>query len=164
MSPRIFSDERGCFFENYRKPLYEANGIVSSFVQDNTSLSKKGTIRGLHFQSGKGQAKLVSCILGKIWDVAVDIRLDSPTFGQWEFIELDDVHRRQIFIPEGFAHGFCVLSDQALVHYKVSTPYDAAAESAIRWNDPNLNICWPCSEPNLSPRDQLSPFFREVFA
>lgn len=163
LSPRVFQDERGCFFETYRQPLYEACGVKIPFVQDNTSFSKKGTIRGLHFQSGKGQAKLVSCLLGAIWDVAVDIRPDSPTFGKWESVLLDDVGRNQIFIPEGFAHGFCVLSDVALVHYKVSSIYDPKAESSIRWDDPDLAVCWPVSHPELSLRDQRSPFFREVF-
>jgi dTDP-4-dehydrorhamnose 3,5-epimerase len=122
-----------------------------------------GTIRGLHYQSHPGQAKLVSCIQGKIWDVAVDIRIDSPTFGQWEAVVLDDQDRHQLFIPVGFAHGFCVLSQEALVQYKVSSIYDAKAERSIRWNDPVIGIDWPVQNPILSERDATSPFFKEVF-
>lgn len=161
--PKVFADERGFFYESYRQESYNAAGINVSFVQDNSSFSKKGTIRALHFQSRPGQAKLVTCVQGKIWDVAVDIRPDSPTFGQWEAIELDDIDRRQIFIPVGFAHGFCVLSETALVHYKTSAPYNAATERSIRWNDPTLAIHWPIQNPLLSPRDAISPFFKEAF-
>ena len=161
---KIFQDARGFFFENYRKPLYEELGIASVFMQDNVSFSKKDTIRGLHFQSDPGQAKLISCLSGAIWDVAVDIRPGSPTFGQWEAVVLDDVLREQIFIPEGFAHGFCVLSDTAFVQYKVSSIYNPNTECSIRWNDPGLKIDWPVENPELSVRDQTSPFFSEVFA
>jgi dTDP-4-dehydrorhamnose 3,5-epimerase len=155
--PRLFTDERGFFFESFKQSDFDI-----SFVQDNTSYSKKGVVRGLHFQSHPGQAKLVSCIHGKIWDVAVDIRPDSPTFGQWEAVELDDQNRHQFYIPVGFAHGFCVLSDTALVQYKVSSYYDPATECSIRWNDPDLNIQWPVENPILSLRDQKCPFFKEV--
>ncbi|MBS0624464.1 MAG: dTDP-4-dehydrorhamnose 3,5-epimerase [Verrucomicrobia bacterium] len=161
IEPRIFGDERGFFLETYRQPLYVDAGIDVAFVQDNMSFSKKGTIRGLHFQTG--QAKLVSVLNGKIWDVAVDIRPDSPTFGQWEAVELDDQKRRQFFVPAGFAHGFCILSETALIQYKVNTIYDPKAEGSIRWNDPFLNIPWPFQEPILSQRDQQSPFFQEVY-
>ncbi|MBI5272412.1 MAG: dTDP-4-dehydrorhamnose 3,5-epimerase [Chlamydiia bacterium] len=161
--PRIFRDERGLFLESYRQSEYSLRGIPVSFVQDNVSLSVRGTVRALHFQSKPGQAKLVSCIQGKIWDVAVDIRPLSPTFGEWEAVELDDIQRAQLFIPVGFAHGFCVLSDQAIVLYKVSAPYDPSSERSIRWNDPDIGIQWPLQEVNLSIRDQTSPFLREVF-
>ena len=160
--PRFFRDERGFFFESYRQVLYEEKGIGVRFVQDNVSFSRKGTVRALHFQSSPGQAKLVSCIQGKIWDVAVDVRRDSPTFGQWEAVELDSERHEQVFIPIGFAHGFCVLSETALVQYKVSSPYDPKTECSIRWNDPDFNINWPIRDPVLSPRDQVSPFFREL--
>ncbi len=163
ITPRVFHDERGFFFESYRQSLYAEHGVAVAFVQDNASFSKKGTIRALHFQSHPGQAKLVSCSLGKIWDVAVDVRPGSPTFRQWEAVELDDVHHRQLFLPAGFAHGFCVLSDTALIHYKCSTVYNPKTECAIRWNDPDLAIRWPIAEPILSSRDQTSPFFREVY-
>jgi dTDP-4-dehydrorhamnose 3,5-epimerase len=160
--PRVFLDERGFFFESYRQDLYMGHGIDVPFIQDNTSLSQKGTIRALHFQTEPGQAKLVSCSQGKIWDVAVDIRPDSPTFMQWEAVELDDQTQRQLYIPKGFAHGFCVLSETAKVHYKVSSYYNPKTECSIRWNDPDFNIDWPVRNPILSPRDQQSPFFKEV--
>ncbi len=161
--PRVFKDERGYFFESYRQVLYEKNGIDIPFVQDNVSFSKYGTVRALHFQSEPGQAKLVSCAQGKIWDVAVDIRKGSPTFGQWEAVELSGENHHQLFVPVGFAHGFCVLSDSAIVQYKVSNPYDPKTECSIRWNDPTFNIEWPVKEPLLSPRDQVSPFFKDVY-
>lgn len=162
IEPRLFKDERGFFFESYRMAEYAGVGIDVPFVQDNVSWSTKGTIRALHFQSHPGQCKLVTCVQGKIWDVVVDIRPESPTFMQWESIELDDQSHKQLFIPVGFAHGFCVLSDNARVHYKVSTPYNPKTECSIRWNDPDFNIAWPVINPILSPRDQLSPFFKEV--
>lgn len=162
IEPRIFSDERGFFLESYRQPLYAASGIEPVFVQDNLSFSFKGTIRGLHYQ--KGQDKLVSVLSGTIWDVAVDLRPGSPTFGQWEAVELDDRTRRQFFVPDGFAHGFCILSETALVQYKVSSIYDPKLERSIRWNDPQIGVAWPCQTPILSQRDQTSPFFKEVFA
>ncbi len=161
--PRVFTDERGFFFESYRQPLYAGEGINIPFVQDNVSFSRKGTIRALHFQSNPGQAKLVSCLEGTIWDVAVDIRPSSSTFMQWVGVELNDATHEQLFIPVGFAHGFCVLSDTARVQYKVSAPYDPKTECSIRWNDPDLNIAWPIQNPLLSPRDQTSPLFKEMY-
>lgn len=163
LSPKIFGDERGYFFESYRQPLYSEAGIVEMFVQDNISFSKRGAVRGLHYQEKPGQAKLVSCLQGTIWDVAVDIRPGSETFGKWAAAHLDDVHCRQLYVPIGFAHGFCVLSETAKVCYKVSALYDPKTERAIRWNDPDLQVAWPIENPILSPRDQLSPFFKEVF-
>jgi dTDP-4-dehydrorhamnose 3,5-epimerase len=164
ITPKVFSDERGFFFESYRKANFAAAGIDVSFVQDNAAFSKRGTLRALHYQSRPGQAKLVTCIQGRIWDVAVDIRPESPTFGEWEAVELNDRNHTQIFIPIGFAHGYCVLSETALVHYKVSSVYDPKTECAIRWNDPSLHIAWPFPNPILSPRDETSPFFKEVFS
>lgn len=161
IEPQIFSDSRGYFFESYRLPRYVEAGIDANFVQDNLSFSKRGSVRGLHYQPG--QAKLVSVLVGAIWDVAVDLRAGSPTFGQWEGVELDDQTRRQMFIPDGFAHGFCILSETALVQYKVTAIYDPKAERSIRWNDPHLAVEWPVSEPILSARDQSSPFFEEIF-
>jgi dTDP-4-dehydrorhamnose 3,5-epimerase len=160
--PKIFSDERGYFFESYNQNTYQQLGISVPFVQDNAAFSRFGTIRGLHYQSSPGQAKLISCEQGKIWDVAVDIRKGSPTYGKWMAFELDDQKRHQLFIPAGFAHGYCVLSETAFVRYKVSSFYDPKAECAIRWNDPNLNISWPIEKPILSLKDQQSPFFREM--
>lgn len=160
--PRIFQDDRGFFFESYRQSLYAEKGLAVHFVQDNTSFSLQNTVRGLHFQSHPGQDKLVSCSQGKIWDVTVDIRPESPTFMQWEAVELDDQRHQQLFVPKGFAHGFCVLSQIARVHYKVSSNYDPKTECSIRWNDPDLNIPWPIKDPLLSPRDETSPFFKEI--
>ena len=157
ITPRLFHDERGYFFESCRQ-----SDFGFPLVQDNVSFSRRGTIRGLHFQSDPGQAKLVSCLQGTIWDVAVDIRPDSPTFMQWEAVELDGQSHKQLFIPVGFAHGFCVLSDTAQVYYKVSSPYNPTTERSIRWNDPELNILWPVQHPILSLKDQTSPFFSEV--
>lgn len=161
--PSVFSDNRGFFLENYRLPLYAAHGIDVPFIQDNLSFSSQGTIRALHFQISPGQAKLVSCLQGKIWDVAVDIRPHSPTFGKWEAVELDDEKYNQLFIPVGFAHGYCVLSPTAKVFYKVSSIYDPTQERSIRWNDPDIAVQWPISAPLLSDRDQKSPFFKELF-
>ncbi len=156
VEPRIFRDGRGCFWESYHQSIYTESGIAVQFVQDNCSFSKRDTIRGLHYQ--RKQAKLISVIHGVIWDVAVDIRPGSPTFGQYAAIELDDQIRRQLFIPDGFAHGFCVLSETAVVQYKVSEVYSPSQERSIRWNDPTIAIAWPCSEPILSERDRTSPF------
>ncbi len=160
IKPRLFSDERGYFLESYRHPAYKKFGIPD-FVQENISFSKKNVIRALHFQKEPGQAKLVQVLRGKILDVAVDLRPDSATFREWEAVELDDELRWQFFVPVGFAHGFCVLSEDALVQYKVSSFYDLNTECSIRWNDPDLRIPWPVEVPILSERDQNSPFLRD---
>lgn len=158
ISPAVFRDQRGFFFEAYSSRRFE-----ESFVQDNISFSVKGTIRALHYQSFPGQAKLVTCVQGAIWDVAVDIRKESPTFGMWEAVELNDKEMKQLLIPVGFAHGFCVLSDTATVLYKTSALYNPETERSIRWNDPDLAVAWPIQEPILSDRDQKSPYFKELF-
>jgi len=157
--PKVFGDDRGFFLESYSAPAYLTAGINAHFVQDNHSRSVKGTLRGVHYQSKPGQAKLVRVILGRIWDVAVDIRVDSPTFGQWAAVELDDKLREQLFIPNGFAHGFCVLSDFAEVEYKVDAPYDPKTECTIDYADPELAIKWPITSPLLSARDQQAESF-----
>ena len=162
LAPDVFSDDRGYFFESYSQPSYEQLGITVSFVQDNVSFSKYGTIRALHYQATPGQAKLVSCMQGRIWDVAVDIRPKSPTFRQWVGVELNDENHHQLFVPVGFAHGYCVLSETALVHYKVSAPYNRQEERSLRWNDPAFNVDWPIRNPILSKRDQESPFLSEI--
>jgi dTDP-4-dehydrorhamnose 3,5-epimerase len=157
-------DLRGHFRELYQKSRYEKEGIGCDFCQDNLSYSKKDVVRGLHFQSEPGQAKLVSCLQGKIFDVAVDLRVDSPTFGQWEGVYLDAEHGMQFFIPVGFAHGFCVVSDEgALVHYKVSAPYNAVAEKSLKFDDSEINILWPTTSPIVSQRDSTAPSFKELF-
>lgn len=162
ISPAVFKDDRGFFFESHQDQRYREMGIDCSFVQDNHSFSKEGTVRGMHFQSEPGQAKLVRVALGKIYDVVVDIRPDSPTFGQWEGIYLDDESHNQIFIPVGFAHGFCVVSPQAHVLYKTSAPYDSKTEKGFRFDDPEVGIKWPVKDPIVSKRDQESPYFYEL--
>lgn len=161
IKPKIFKDSRGFFLESYNQTLYQRNGITPIFVQDNHSFSQKDTIRGMHFQSKPGQAKLLRVSHGEIFDVAVDIRPDSPTFGQWEGVILNDQNHYQLFVPIGFAHGFCVLSPDAHVMYKVSSPYDATTEMGFRWNDPIINITWPTINPVVSDRDQKAPLFNE---
>jgi len=159
ISPDIFGDERGFFLESYNAARYKEAGIDHAFVQDNHSRSIKGTLRGLHYQSHPGQAKLVCVTFGRIWDVAVDIRVGSPTFGKWQGIELDAEKHEQLFIPVGFAHGFCVLSDAAEVQYKVSAPYDAKTECSISYSDPELAVRWPVAAPILSARDLQAESF-----
>jgi dTDP-4-dehydrorhamnose 3,5-epimerase len=155
IEPNVFADERGFFLETFRARGYAQEGIHIDFVQDNHSRSVRGTLRGLHFQPG--QAKLVRAARGSIWDVAVDIRSGSPSFGEWEAFELDDVDHHQLLVPDGFAHGFCVLSEVADVCYKVTTYYDPTLERGIAWDDPDLAIPWPVESPILSERDRRNP-------
>lgn len=162
ITPKVFRDTRGFFLESYQQSVYEKNGISENFQQDNHSYSKKGCIRGMHFQSCPGQAKLIRVGTGKIFDVAVDIRPNSPTYGQWESVILDDQDYCQLYVPVGFAHGFCVLSEEAHVMYKVSMPYDAKHEKGFRWDDPEVNIKWPIYNPLVSERDATSPFLKEI--
>jgi dTDP-4-dehydrorhamnose 3,5-epimerase len=159
IQPTVFADQRGFFLETYSAPRYRAAGIEVRFEQDNHSRSVKNTLRGLHYQSKPGQAKLVRVSVGRIWDVAVDIRPESSSFGRWFGVELNDQERQQLFVPVGFAHGFCVLSEFAEVQYKVSSPYDAATECGIHYADPDLNVAWPVSSPVLSLRDQAAESF-----
>lgn len=162
IKPQVFKDHRGFFLESFQQAAYEKLGICCSFVQDNHSSSFKGCIRGMHFQSFPGQAKLVRVAVGKIYDVVVDIRPSSPTYGQWEGVILDDQLHHQLFIPVGFAHGFCVLSQEAHVLYKVSSPYDSKYEKGFRWDDPTVKIEWPVEYPIISKRDQEAPFLQEI--
>jgi dTDP-4-dehydrorhamnose 3,5-epimerase len=157
--PRVFRDTRGFFFESYSEARYRQAGMSEVWVQDNHSSSVQGTLRGLHYQSTPGQAKLVRVTRGRIFDAIVDIRPGSPTFGKWHGEEIDAEQHCQIYIPIGFAHGFAVLSDVAEVQYKVSNPYDGAHECAIRWNDPEIGLAWPIAAPILSERDQTSESF-----
>lgn len=157
--PRVFRDDRGFFIETYSEPRYVQAGIDVTFVQDNHSRSCGGTLRGLHYQSSPGQAKLVRVATGRIWDVVVDIRPVSPTFRQWEAVELDANDHAQLFVPVGFAHGFCVLSDSADVIYKVSSPYDPATECSVRYDDPELGVNWPVKQPIVSERDLKAESF-----
>ncbi len=153
IKPRIFTDNRGLFFESYHLGRYHENGIPSRFVQDNISHSRQNVVRGLHYQLGKPQGKLIMVVEGAVYDVAVDIRRGSPTFGRWVGVELSSQNCLQIYIPEGFAHGFCTLSDGATVLYKCTDFYAPAEERTIRWDDPDLSIAWPVSEPILSAKD-----------
>ena len=168
IEPRVFNDARGYFFETWKKSEFEANIGPVEFVQDNESKSSFGVLRGLHYQKGEfSQAKLVRVIKGKVLDVAVDIRKSSPTFGQYEMVELSDENKRQFFIPRGFAHGFLVLSDEAIFTYKVDNIYAPQAEAGIRWNDPDVGIQWPIDLDKVmtSEKDLKQPFLRyaEVF-
>ena len=162
LEPEVHGDERGFLVETFRADAWRGLGVETEFVQENQSRSTRGILRGLHFQTSPGQAKLVRCLRGRIWDVAVDLRRDSPTFGSWEGHELDDEHQRQLFVPIGFAHGFCVLSDVADVAYKLSSYYDPQAEAAIAWDDPDVAVEWPISDPRLSERDRTAPRLAEI--
>lgn len=162
IQPRIHIDVRGFFLESYVKKKFEKIGIREDFVQDNHSFSTKGTLRGLHFQEGKGQAKLVRVTRGEVFDVAVDIRPKSHTFGSWIGINLSQKNHRQLYIPVGFAHGFCVLSDTAEVLYKCSSIYCPEKEKGIKWNDSDIGIAWPIKRPVLSERDKGNPSFKDL--
>jgi dTDP-4-dehydrorhamnose 3,5-epimerase len=163
LEPAIHGDERGFFVESYRASVWAEHGVGEVFVQDNHSRSGRGVLRGMHFSVGAGQAKLVRCARGAIFDVVVDLRKGSPTYGEWEAVELDDASARQIYIPIGFAHGFCVLSEIADVTYKCSTYYDPAVERGFRYDDPEVGIAWPQDLPLLvSQRDVDAPTLREI--
>src|SRR3989338_4022761 len=154
IEPKTFSDNRGFFFESYKESDFVSNGINKKFIQDNFSHSIHGVIRGLHYQKiPKAQAKLVTVLNGKIFDVAVDIRKNSPTYGKWIGEILSADNHKLIYIPEGFAHGFCVLSQEADVSYKVNNEYSPENEKGIIWNDPKINISWPIKNPIISNKD-----------
>lgn len=159
IQPQVFRDERGWFLEPWNKERFAQHGILTDFSQDNHSCSGKNILRGLHFQRTPGQAKLVRCTRGRIWDVAVDIRVNSPTFGRWHAVELDGESMNSFYIPVGFAHGFCVLSETAEVQYKCSTNYNPQTEDGITWDDPDLAINWPVQKPILSSRDLSNQSF-----
>jgi len=154
IEPKIFGDARGFFLEMFQADRYAAGGIAPPFVQDNLSRSVKGTLRGLHFQNPRPQGKLVTVLRGMVRDVAVDIRVGSPTFGRHVAVDLDEENRRQFWVPRGFAHGFVVLSDSADFFYKCDEFYSPADEKVLRWNDPELGIDWGLDAPRLSPRDR----------
>jgi dTDP-4-dehydrorhamnose 3,5-epimerase len=157
IEPRVFRDERGFFFETYHAERYRDAGLDVTFVQDNHSRSVRGTLRGLHWQVERPQGKLVRVLFGEIFDVAVDIRVDSPTFGDWVGVSLSADNFRQAWIPPGFAHGFCVMSEVAEVEYKCTDFYDPPSERGLIWNDPEVGIDWPITDPILSARDQRHP-------
>ena len=162
LDPDVHGDERGFLVETFRRDVWRNLGVELDFVQENQSRSRGRALRGLHFQTTPGQAKLVRCPRGRIWDVAVDLRRDSPTYRQWEAHELDDETHRQLLVPVGFAHGFCVLSEEADVAYKLSSLYDPSTEAGFAWDDPDVAIEWPISEPILSERDRGAPRLAEI--
>jgi dTDP-4-dehydrorhamnose 3,5-epimerase len=162
IEPEVHIDSRGFFFESYHARRYHQLGLPLDFIQDNHSLSCRGTIRGLHAQVQRAQAKLVRVIEGEVFDVAVDIRLGSPTFGRWAAVCLSAVNRRQYFVPAGFAHGFATTSHSAQVEYKCTEYYDPDDEIVIRWNDPEIGIDWPVQQPILSPKDSAAPALRHL--
>ena len=161
---RVFKDDRGYFMETYHFSRFESDGLANVFVQDNLSFSVKNTLRGLHFQVTHPQAKLIQVISGEIFDVAVDIRRKSPTFGRWVGVHLSEHNKRQVFIPEGFAHGFCVLSEIAIVTYKCSDLYHPDCEGGIIWNDPDVGIDWPVKDPLISEKDGRNGYIKKLGA
>ena len=162
LKPRIFSDARGFFVETYNEARYREAGVACTFVQDNHSRSSKGILRGLHYQVSKPQDKLVWCLQGEVWDVAVDVRDGSPTFGKWFGVRLSAEEKTQLFVPAGFAHGFCVLSETAEVAYKCSRLYAPNDEGGIIWNDADLGIDWPINDPVLSKKDAVLPTLKDA--
>ena len=162
IQPDVFRDKRGFLLESYNEKRYEASSISSRFVQDNHSCSVKNTLRGIHYQSLPGQDKLVRVVRGSVFDVAVDLRPRSATFGKWQGVLLDAEQHLQLFIPRGFGHGFCVVSDQAEVLYKLSSFYDPQTEHTLKWDDPDLAIEWPVTDPIVSERDSGGESFAEL--
>jgi len=162
IEPRVFVDARGCFLETWQQMRYQASGLPTHFVQDNLSYSSHATLRGLHFQYPHAQGKLVYVVHGDVFDVAVDIRVGSPTFGRSYSIVLSSENKCQLYIPEGFAHGFCVLSESAIVMYKCTDFYVPQAEGGVLWNDPDLDITWPIRVPTLSDKDQRNLPLRQI--
>jgi dTDP-4-dehydrorhamnose 3,5-epimerase len=164
LAPTVHGDERGFMLESFSRKAWAAAGVDCEFVQQNHSRSRKGTLRAIHFQTDPGQAKLVRCARGAVFDVAVDLRRDSPTYGQWEGYELSDENHHQLFVPVGFGHGFAVLSEEADFTYLVSSYYDPKTEAGIRWDDPEVGVEWPLDEPLLSERDKTAPTLSEIAA
>ena len=153
LEPKVFGDARGFFMETWHQRRYREAGIDAEFVQDNLSLSRRGTLRGLHFQNPAPQGKLLQVLQGEVFDVAVDIRRSSPTFGRWHGLTLSAENKRQFYVPHGFAHGFAVLSETALFHYKCTSFYSPDHEFTLRWDDAQIGIQWPIAEPLLSQKD-----------
>lgn len=163
IEPKQLGDQRGMFLEHYKQSEFITNGISDRFVQDNYSRSVRGTLRGLHYQlAPNAQAKLVMTLRGEVFDVAVDLRQGSPTFGQWVGVTLSSDALRMLYIPVGFAHGFCVISEEADVVYKMSTEYSPEQERGVNWNDPSIGITWPVTQPVLSAKDTTLPFLAEA--
>jgi len=164
VEPKVFGDHRGFFLETFQVERYRDAGIGLPFVQDNHSRSQRGVLRGLHFQRTRPQGKLVSVSRGAVYDVAVDINPDSPTCGQYVGVELNDENHRQLWVPPGYAHGFCVLSEVADFQYKCTDYYQPEDEGGLLWNDPDVGIPWPVAEPQLSAKDQLNPRLRDLLS
>jgi dTDP-4-dehydrorhamnose 3,5-epimerase len=162
VEPAVFGDERGFFYEGWNQARFAEHGLHPHFVQSNVSASGRGVLRGLHYQWPNPQGKYVSVLEGEVYDVAVDIRRGSPTFGKSTAVVLSAANKRHFWIPEGFAHGFVVLSERALFSYLVTAPYDKQADAGIRWNDASLGIDWPVSDPQLSGKDAAAPFLADV--
>jgi dTDP-4-dehydrorhamnose 3,5-epimerase len=163
IEPKVFGDERGFFLETFQAERYaDLAGISLSFVQDNHSRSSRGVLRGLHFQKTKPQGKLVRVVRGEVYDVAVDVRQGSPTYGQWEAVILSEENKTQFWVPPGFAHGFLVLSETADFEYKCTDYYDPSDEGSLLWNDPDLNIPWPMDNPKLSEKDANAPLLADL--
>jgi len=162
IEPQVFGDARGFFYESYNEARFRGAGIDARFVQSNVSRSAKGVLRGLHYQWPHPQGKFVSVLEGEVFDVAVDIRRGSPHFGQWFGAMLTAENKRHMWIPEGFAHGFCVVSDYATFSYQCTALYDAKADAGVLWNDPAIGIDWPIAEPQLSDKDLKAPLLKDV--
>ncbi len=163
IEPKVFGDERGFFLETFQLSRYkDLAGISDSFVQDNHSRSSKNVLRGLHYQKTKPQGKLVRVVRGEVYDVAVDIRQDSPSYGQWEGVILSEENKKQLWVPPGFAHGFVVLSDIADFEYKCTDYYDPTDEGSLLWNDPDLDVSWPVADPILSKKDAIADRFIDL--
>jgi len=160
--PRVFGDERGYFFESWAVGRYEGAGIAGPFVQDNMSRSRRGILRGLHLQNPHAQGKLVSAVFGEVFDVAVDVRTGSPRYGQWVGALLSDTNHHQLWVPPGFAHGFCVLSEEAIFHYKCTESYHPESEMSVLWNDPEIGIDWPLAAPTLNAKDAGAPCLADI--
>lgn len=162
LEPDVFQDVRGFFMETYNKERYAELGMACDFVQDNLSFSSRGVLRGLHYQYPHAQGKLVQVLQGEVWDVAVDIRRGSPQFGRWTAVSLSARNRKQLYVPPGFAHGFCVVSDTALFSYKCTELYYPEHEAGIRWDDADIGIQWPFAEPVLSGKDRTLPCLADI--
>jgi dTDP-4-dehydrorhamnose 3,5-epimerase len=162
LEPRVLADERGFFIETYHADRFRDAGIDAIFVQDNHSRSARGVLRGLHYQEPNPQGKLVRCTKGALFDVAVDIRVGSPHFGKWTAVELTEDNKRMMWVPAGFAHGFCALAETSDLVYKVTRHYDAKSDRVILWNDPDLRIMWPIGKPVLSARDAAAPRLKDA--
>ena len=160
--PRVFGDERGFFYESFNHDKLAEHGLSPQFVQGNVSSSSQGVLRGLHYQWPNPQGKYVSVVEGEVWDVAVDIRRGSPTFGEWTAVVLSADNKRHFWVPEGFAHGFAVLSERAVFSYLCTATYDAQADAAVRWDDPALAIDWPVQTPSLSDKDARAPLLADI--